>query len=101
MLRRAFAFRWAAPLLFCVSASAQAPLGELFASDPGAPAVAQTAGTGMPVLPGSELTAGIAPATLRLARGGQVRICPQSQLSVDSSGEGLTLGMGAGAIEVD
>jgi hypothetical protein len=63
--------------------------------------VAQTTGTGMTVLPGSELSAGIAPATLKLARGGQVRICPQSQLSVNSAGQGLMLGMSAGALEIN
>lgn len=93
--------RWAAPLLLCISASAQSPVGELFAADPGAPAVAQRAGTGMAVLPGSELSAGIAAATLKLSRGGQVRICPQSHLSVNNGGQGLMLGMDTGAIEID
>lgn len=93
--------RWAAPLLLCASACAQAPLGELFASAPGAPAAAQTAGTGMEVLPGSNLSAGMAPATLKLARGGQVRICPRSRMSINSSGQGLVLGTSVGALEFD
>lgn len=88
-------------MLLCVSASAQSPLGELFASDPGAPSAARPAGTGMAVLPGSELSAGIAPATLKLSRGGQVRICPRSQLTISSGGQGLMLGMGVGAIEIE
>jgi hypothetical protein len=61
----------------------------------------QLAGSGMSVYSGSELTAGIAPATLKLARGGQVRICPHSGLSVTASGEGLMLATGAGALEID
>ena len=61
----------------------------------------QLAGSGMSVYSGSELSAGIAPATLKLARGGQVRICPHSGLSVTSSGEGLMLATGAGALEID
>lgn len=89
------------PLLLCVGASAQSPLGELFASDPGAPTVAQTAGTGMAVLPGSELSAGIAPATLKLARGGQVRICQRSQVAVSSGDQGLMFGISAGALEIN
>jgi hypothetical protein len=93
--------RWAAPLLLCVSASAQAPLGELFAVDPGAPAATQPAGTGMAVLPGSELSAGIAAATLKLSRGGQMRICSRTHLSVNNGGQGLMLGMDTGAIEID
>jgi hypothetical protein len=55
----------------------------------------------MSVLSGSELSAGIAPATLKMFRGGQVRICPHSGLSVTSGGQGLMLGTGAGAIEID
>lgn len=94
-------WRWAAAVLFCVSAYAQAPVGELFASDLGSPSVSQPVGTGMAVASGSELAAGIAPSTLRLARGGQVRICPRSHLSVSSGGQGLMLGMGAGAIEIN
>jgi hypothetical protein len=93
--------RWAVPLLLCISAGAQSPVGELFAGDPGAPAVAQQAGTGMAVLPGSELSAGIAAATLKLSRGGQVHICSRSHLSVNNGGQGLMLGMDTGAIEID
>jgi hypothetical protein len=61
----------------------------------------QLAGSGMNVLSGSQLSAGIAPATLKLFRGGQVRICPRSGLSVTTSGQGLMLATGAGAIEID
>jgi hypothetical protein len=89
--------------LFAVSSWAQstAPLGELFASEPGTPALAQPAGPGMSVLPGSEVSAGIAPATLKLFRGGQVRVCPKSNLNINASGRGLMVGMNSGAIEVD
>jgi hypothetical protein len=55
----------------------------------------------MAVLAGSQLTAGIAPATLKLVRGGQVRLCPRTGLTVNRGGPGLMLGMGAGAIEID
>ena len=61
----------------------------------------QLAGSGMNVLSGSQLSAGIAPATLKLFRGGQVRICPRSGLSATTSGQGLMLATGAGAIEID
>jgi len=82
-------------------AQSPAPVGELFPSEPGAPAMAQPAGSGISVLPGSELAAGIAPATLKLARGGQVRICPRSGLNLNASGQGLMVGMNTGAIEID
>jgi hypothetical protein len=55
----------------------------------------------MSVLPGSEVSAGIAPATLKLFRGGQVRVCPKSNLNINASGHGLMVGMNTGAIEVD
>ena len=59
------------------------------------------AGLGMSVYSGSELSAGIAPATLKLARGGQVRICPHSGLNVTTTGQGLMLATGAGALEIE
>jgi hypothetical protein len=76
------------------------PIGELFASDSNGSSAMQLAGSGMAVYSGSELSAGIAPATLKLARGGQVRICPNSSLNVTSSGQGLMLATGAGALEI-
>ena len=77
------------------------PIGELFASDSNSSSAMQLAGSGMAVYSGSELSAGIAPATLKLARGGQVRICPNSGLNVTASGQGLMLAMGTGALEIE
>lgn len=83
---------------------AQAPnapeIGELFAADTGARLV-QPAGSGMAVVAGSELSAGIATAKLRLYRGGQIRICPRSNLSVNAGAYGLMLAMGSGTVEID
>jgi hypothetical protein len=77
------------------------PVGELFASDANSSSAMQLAGSGMAVYSGSELSAGIAPATLKLARGGQVRICPNSGLNVTASGQGLMLATGAGSLEIE
>lgn len=77
------------------------PVGELFASDANSSNAMQLAGSGMAVYSGSELSAGIAPATLKLARGGQVRICPNSGLNVTTSGQGLMLATGTGALEIE
>jgi hypothetical protein len=77
------------------------PVGELFASDTGSSSAMHLAGSGMSVYSGSELAAGIAPATLKLVRGGQVRICPHSGLNVSSSNQGLMLATGAGTLEID
>jgi hypothetical protein len=89
--------------MFAQNAFAQnvPPVGELFASDSNGSSAMQLAGSGMAVYSGSELSAGIAPATLKLARGGQVRICPNSGLNVAASGHGLMLATGAGALEVE
>lgn len=76
-------------------------IGELFPSDTGAPMALRPIGSGMPVVSGSELSAGVAPAMFRLNRGGQIRICPRSSLSVNSSGYGLMLSMSGGAIVVE
>jgi hypothetical protein len=90
-------------LLFCVSARTQGPVpvGELFASDVNGQKSLQLAGSGMSVVSGSDLSAGIAPATLKLYRGGEVRICPHSGLNVSAGGRGLTLATGTGSVEVD
>src|SRR4051812_40079057 len=77
------------------------PLGELFASDSNSSSAMQPAGSGMSVYSGSELSAGIAPATLKLARGGQVRICANSGLKVTTSNQGLMLATGGGALEIE
>jgi hypothetical protein len=55
----------------------------------------------MSVVSGAELSAGIAPATLKLYRGGEVRLCPRTGISVSAGGHGLMLATGVGAVEVN
>jgi hypothetical protein len=91
------------PVACCAVARAQQSLpaiGELFAADGNAKLV-QPAGAGMSVVSGSELSAGVAPARLKLYRGGEVRICPRSGLSVNSGRYGLMFAMGSGMVEID
>ncbi len=88
-------------LLFCAAVQAQQPVGEVLASDATVKGSVVLAASGTQVLSGSSVTAGTAPASLRLARGGEVRVCPATSLSVSasSSGRDLMLGLSSGALE--
>lgn len=92
----------AAALLSATALAQNNPgVGELFPSDNGSPLQSLQAGAGMAVVAGSELSAGAAPARFRLNRGGQMRLCPRSNLTVNAGTFGLMFTMGSGAVEVD
>jgi len=97
-------------LLFPFPAAAQSPpvIGELFASETTSRGPVLLAGTGMSVTSGSQLSAGKSVATLRLERGGELRICPKSGITVSTpqnygiqSSPELMLAMDAGSVEFD
>lgn len=75
-------------------------VGEVFASDATVRGSMMLAGGGMQVISGSAVAAGSSAAVLELSRGGQVRICPHTQLSINATSGGMMLGMGTGAVEV-
>lgn len=88
---------------FCGSAISQqspTPIGELYAGDSQARLV-QPVGAGMSVVAGSELSAGIATARLKLYRGGQVALCPRSSVTVNSGRLGLMFAMNSGSLVFD
>lgn len=99
--------RYAGLLLSCVGvllpARAQDTVGELFASDARVKGAVVLAAGGTKVMSGSSVSAGEAAALLKLARGGEVRVCPRTTISVSTSpsGRDLMLGMGEGAIEAN
>ena len=81
--------------------AAQNPVGEVFAADATVKGSVVLADTGTMVLGGSSVTAGRQAATVRLARGGEVRVCPGTSVSVSASASGRDLlwSMGTGAME--
>jgi hypothetical protein len=82
---------------------AQQPVGEVFASDATVHGSVQLSGGGTKVLSGASVTAGDAAAQFKLARGGEVRVCPGTSLNVQASPSGreLMLAIGSGALEAD
>jgi hypothetical protein len=87
-----------APALF-----AQKPVGELFSDDASVRGLVAFKRNGMHVLSGSQIAAGDGTALLKLERGGDLRICPKTSLSVsaDAGGRSLVLGLNVGAMELD
>ncbi len=86
-----------------VAQSAPSPqtVGEVYASDAKLEGSVVLTAAGASVLSGSAVAAGNASASLRLRRGGEVRICPRTAISVTSSpsGRDLMLSMSGGSIE--
>jgi len=89
----------------CAWSQAQSPpvIGELFSREESVQGTALVAGTGMSVASGSQLSAGQSVASLILSRGGQIRICPRSSISVNSvpNNEGLLLALESGSLEIN
>ena len=85
----------------CALCQAQSPpvIGELFSTEESVQGTALVAGTGMSVASGSQLSAGQSVASLILSRGGQIRICPRTSISVNSvpNNEGLLLALESGS----
>jgi hypothetical protein len=84
-------------------ARAQQNVGELFASDASVKGGVVLANSGTKVMSGSSIAAGQQTATLKLERGGNMLICPGTNLAVTTSQNGrqLMLSMDTGNVEMD
>jgi hypothetical protein len=85
-----------------IPAAAQV-VGDVYASDASVKGGVRETSGGLEVSNGVAITAGEHSATLRLARGGQVRVCPGTNLTVNTSPQGqeLMFAMSAGSLEAD
>lgn len=85
------------------SALAQQTLGELYATDASVKGSVILAGSGTSVLSGSAIQAGAQTATLKLERGGNLRVCPGTNLTITSSqsGRALLFSVNSGNLELD
>src|ERR1041384_8505316 len=88
-------------LVLSSAAFAQAPVGQLFSSDATVRGSVTLAAGGAQVMSGSSVSAGERTAVLKLERGGEVRVCPKTSVSVGTSqsGRDLILGLSVGSIE--
>jgi hypothetical protein len=85
------------------AAHGQNAIGEVFAGDASVRGQVLFSNQGTQVVSGSQVAAGEGAAVLKLKRGGQVRICPKTVLSLtsDASGKALALALSAGSMELD
>jgi hypothetical protein len=85
----------------CAWGHAQTAIGNLTASDASVQGAVIVSAKDTRLLSGSSVSAGQDAASLQLTRGGEVRVCPRSSLSVTASqsGKELMLALGTGAIE--
>jgi hypothetical protein len=92
----------AALVIFVLAADAQ-KVGEVQATDATVQGSVTLASDALSIGNGSAVKAGDHAATIRLTRGGELRVCPGTSLSVNSSTDGneLMLGMSTGAIDSD
>lgn len=88
-------------LLSAAAACAQAPIGDVVATDGTVRGSLVLASSGPKLASGSAVTAGTATAVVRLDRGGQVRICPGTTVTMTSMGgaSSLMMSLGDGAME--
>ncbi len=85
-----------------LTARAQDVVGDVYASDASVRGSVVLAKGGTRVLTGSTVSAGLSAATVKLERGGDLRVCPGTNVSVSTSqsGRALSMGFNTGAVEL-
>ena len=88
-------------VVFSSVARAQNSVGQIFASDATVKGSVTLAAEGAHVMSGSTVAAGDATAVLKLDRGGEIKVCPHTTMSVatSQSGRDLMLGIDSGGLE--
>jgi hypothetical protein len=95
-------------LLFClpvwlaaVRAAAQVPLGDVSSSDATVKGSVVLSAGGTRVMSGASVNAGLSNASIRLVRGGELRVCQGSSVSISSSASGkqIMVSMSSGTLE--
>ena len=88
-------------LALSASALAQARLGELKAGDAGVRGAVTVIPGGAIVMSGAQIAAGANAASLKLDRGGELRVCSGSNVTItsDASGRDLMVALGGGSLE--
>jgi hypothetical protein len=100
LLTSALTFAQPAPTTQGTTPQDSRAIGEVFASDASVHGSVILTGGGTRLLSGSTVTAGAQTASVRLVRGGELRVCPDTGITVSANpGRDLMLGLSSGALE--
>lgn len=88
-------------LLLAGSAAAQQPIGEVQGADASVRGAVTVTAAGTTLMSGSQVAAGATPATIKMNRGGELKVCGGGSITITASASGreLLVGLNAGAIE--
>jgi len=89
-------------LLAVMPVHAQAPVGEIYSSDATVKGSVTLVAGSTRLMSGSSVQAGLSNASVRLTRGGELRVCQGTSVSLTASASGrqIMVGMSSGTIEV-
>lgn len=100
LLTSALTFAQPAPTTQGTTPQDSRAIGEVFATDASVHGSVILAGGGTRLMSGSTVTAGAQAATVRLVRGGELRVCPDTGITLSANpARDLMLGLSAGALE--